>query len=331
MTPRSDHDEDMSMEEILASIRRFVTDNPSGQPDAWKGEQKGRPNSKQGNNTANTGNAASPLSSPHSVTQPLPQPSQASPYRNVKETQMQPGFYPGYRPEPLFSQPNPGYAPQTPQGEQAGGRDSGASGISSSPAGHVPQGGVHGGEENFTHLGPKLAPEQEPAATLSAGLSAGLSPNLSTGLAGYRQAYPEWEGQQAAQREQGEGYATAPGLPQRDSEDSILTLTNPIGLNKEGRAKRPQPIFPAPKGESLGSAQTVVSSAGSLARLAQTAKSVPTAHVPLTGALQRNMTLDQLIQDMIRPMIKQWIDNHLPSLVEEMVAKEIRRITQHLE
>ena len=39
------------------------------------------------------------------------------------------------------------------------------------------------------------------------------------------------------------------------------------------------------------------------------------------------MTLDQLISELARPMIKQWLDTHLPSLVESLVNKETERIT----
>ncbi len=38
-------------------------------------------------------------------------------------------------------------------------------------------------------------------------------------------------------------------------------------------------------------------------------------------------TLDGLVRAMLRPMLKDWLDARLPSLVEEMVAKEISRIT----
>lgn len=38
-------------------------------------------------------------------------------------------------------------------------------------------------------------------------------------------------------------------------------------------------------------------------------------------------TLEGLIRAMLRPMLKEWLDARLPSLVEEMVAKEIARIT----
>lgn len=38
-------------------------------------------------------------------------------------------------------------------------------------------------------------------------------------------------------------------------------------------------------------------------------------------------TLEGLVRDMLRPMMKDWLDANLPRLVEGMVAKEIARIT----
>ena len=40
-----------------------------------------------------------------------------------------------------------------------------------------------------------------------------------------------------------------------------------------------------------------------------------------------NNTLEGLVREMLRPMLKQWLDANLPELVEGMVAKEIARIT----
>ncbi len=38
-------------------------------------------------------------------------------------------------------------------------------------------------------------------------------------------------------------------------------------------------------------------------------------------------TLEGLVRAMLKPMLKEWLDSRLPALVEEMVAKEIARIT----
>lgn len=38
-------------------------------------------------------------------------------------------------------------------------------------------------------------------------------------------------------------------------------------------------------------------------------------------------TIDDLVMEALRPVLKQWLDTHLPPIVEAMVAKEIARIT----
>lgn len=45
--------------------------------------------------------------------------------------------------------------------------------------------------------------------------------------------------------------------------------------------------------------------------------------------LSRNpRTLDDLVQDMLRPMLKAWLDENLPPLVEKLVRAEIERISR---
>ncbi|APL93479.1 DUF2497 domain-containing protein [Sphingobium indicum] len=38
-------------------------------------------------------------------------------------------------------------------------------------------------------------------------------------------------------------------------------------------------------------------------------------------------TLDGLVRSMLKPMLKEWLDARLPQMVEDMVAREIARIT----
>ncbi len=37
--------------------------------------------------------------------------------------------------------------------------------------------------------------------------------------------------------------------------------------------------------------------------------------------------LEEIIRGMLRPMLKQWLDDHLPQMVDEHVKREIARIT----
>ncbi len=42
-------------------------------------------------------------------------------------------------------------------------------------------------------------------------------------------------------------------------------------------------------------------------------------------------TLEGLIREMLKPMLKEWLDANLPDIVEKMVAREIARITGKVE
>ncbi|TXG83208.1 MAG: DUF2497 domain-containing protein [Sphingomonadales bacterium] len=51
----------------------------------------------------------------------------------------------------------------------------------------------------------------------------------------------------------------------------------------------------------------------------------------LSGMLMRNYagaenTLEGVVREMLRPMLKEWLDRNLPDIVEQMVAREISRI-----
>ena len=37
--------------------------------------------------------------------------------------------------------------------------------------------------------------------------------------------------------------------------------------------------------------------------------------------------LDAVVRDMLRPILKDWLDQHLPQIVEDLVTREIARIT----
>ena len=44
---------------------------------------------------------------------------------------------------------------------------------------------------------------------------------------------------------------------------------------------------------------------------------------PESGA----MTLEGLVRDMLRPMLKEWLDANLPDIVDQVVSREIARLT----
>jgi cell pole-organizing protein PopZ len=52
----------------------------------------------------------------------------------------------------------------------------------------------------------------------------------------------------------------------------------------------------------------------------------------LSALRQREMpadtgALDAVVREMLKPMLKEWLDEHLPTIVEQLVTREIARIT----
>lgn len=70
----------------------------------------------------------------------------------------------------------------------------------------------------------------------------------------------------------------------------------------------------------LMSSDAASASRQSLAAL-NAVRTTPLSPPPEGGAL------DAVVRDMLRPMLKEWLDEHLPQIVEELVTREIARIT----
>jgi cell pole-organizing protein PopZ len=61
-----------------------------------------------------------------------------------------------------------------------------------------------------------------------------------------------------------------------------------------------------------------------------TAASVESAFNALASTVLSNnaRTLEDLVKEMLRPMLKAWLDDNLPSLVERIVRAEIERVSR---
>lgn len=95
----------------------------------------------------------------------------------------------------------------------------------------------------------------------------------------------------------------SPTEPIEAADDDVLELDDPV----DG-------------GESLVSNNAAAASRQSLAAL-NALRPEPAAPAADGGALEN------AVRDMLRPMLKDWLDEHLPRIVEELVTREISRIT----
>ena len=82
--------------------------------------------------------------------------------------------------------------------------------------------------------------------------------------------------------------------------------------------------------EGLVSAAAASAATATFAQLARTMAQEPSANgsMPLGSA---NRTLEDLVKEMVRPMLKDWLDRNLPQMVEHMVRRELERMTRKAE
>lgn len=131
------------------------------------------------------------------------------------------------------------------------------------------------------------------------------------------------------------------GAREPSMEDILASIKRVIAEEKEIRAAAPPP-FPEPiEGQEdvleldetmeAHSAPPVdlgpplleeVAAGTSRQRLDQLATVAATAPPPPTVN-----PLEELLREMLRPILKQWLDDHLPTIVDEHVKREIHRIT----
>ena len=83
------------------------------------------------------------------------------------------------------------------------------------------------------------------------------------------------------------------------------------------------PMDETPK-EKLVSESSAAVTTAALAKLASAADHKPSGTQLWVGA----RTIEQVVEDLMRPMLKEWLDQNLPTLVERLVEKELARMAR---
>lgn len=104
-------------------------------------------------------------------------------------------------------------------------------------------------------------------------------------------------------------------------EDEILELSEPAPTESRKPAERdpePEYILDEAPAEPILSATTAQATRGPLEALSR---------MLVKPDVAGSDTLEGLVREMLRPMLREWLDANLPRMVEEMVQREIARIT----
>lgn len=110
-----------------------------------------------------------------------------------------------------------------------------------------------------------------------------------------------------------------------DSDDDILELTQSAPVDMPA-AEQPAPVAqaaPVEPVESPAEAPIVSTVAVEASRHALASLSKMVVKPEMAGS----DTLEGMVRDMLKPMLKDWLDTNLPEIVERMVAQEVARIS----
>ncbi len=123
------------------------------------------------------------------------------------------------------------------------------------------------------------------------------------------------------------------------SNEDVLLLTDIVeepksmsNVEPANPAEMPQPstepVVP-PKVDTLVGAGVAGVASSAFARLNQAVQdSVPAPAATNPGPSVGGQTIEDLVKEMLRPMLKDWLDTNLPPMVERYVEREISRLTR---
>ncbi len=119
-----------------------------------------------------------------------------------------------------------------------------------------------------------------------------------------------------------------PGSGTADAKSAPIPLPR---IDPAQAAEMPQPSIEPPTGETLVGSGVVGAASSAFARLSQAVQESvpqPAAHEPGPSVDGNGKTIEDLVKEMLRPMLKEWLDRNLPPMVERFVEREIVRLTR---
>lgn len=101
-----------------------------------------------------------------------------------------------------------------------------------------------------------------------------------------------------------------------DAEEDMATQHAPGPADGTGKGEEP-----------LVSEATAAAAAAAMAAIARSGTEGTTSDATGLG----NRTLEAIVRDLLRPLLKEWLDQNLPAVVERVVRQEVRKIARRAE
>jgi hypothetical protein len=108
--------------------------------------------------------------------------------------------------------------------------------------------------------------------------------------------------------------------------DDTLELTEPlVEPTPDDRSKEDMPVATTTKDDGLISAGAASASASARAKLTRAA-AAEERPAPLAGR-----TVEDLLAELLRPILKDWLDQNLAGVVERVVEQEVKKLARRAE
>lgn len=115
--------------------------------------------------------------------------------------------------------------------------------------------------------------------------------------------------------------SAAPAVPEAgDTEpEEVLELSHPMPAAAPRPAAEPHTVHVEAETATLLSEQTAQATRGAIDALSR---------LLVKPEPQSDGTLEGLVRELLRPMLRDWLDANLPNMVENIVAREIAKLTR---
>ena len=127
----------------------------------------------------------------------------------------------------------------------------------------------------------------------------------------------------------------AEDAPEQSMEDVLASIKRIISADVEAARRFPKAsaIAPAEDEDILELGEEPASAASARAKGLVSGRAVKASKAALAALDSVKIdpdaaanTMDGLVREMLKPMLKEWLDANLPDLVERVVAREVARI-----
>ena len=113
--------------------------------------------------------------------------------------------------------------------------------------------------------------------------------------------------------------AEPPALAEEEGDDIVFEAAPEPAPAPAPAARAPAPVQTyEPTAETIISPPTASAAAGALARLADTLRIADTP----------GQTVEGVVRELLKPMLREWLDRNLPAIVESRVEAELERIAR---